>query len=112
VSFLKPRPEGGEYDSSLQAKYDSGSWGTLYPALCEHLCESQWPGGKPRTTSTITLFCEHGRWKACVRDRHQLLNLFVTASTPEALLGAVEAALVSDSSDWRADKSTRPRPRI
>lgn len=58
--------------------------------------------GKPRETSSVSIFAEGGRWKASLADKDAECSVYVTADTPDGLWDALEAALTGSDTDWRA----------
>jgi hypothetical protein len=76
----------------------------LYPVLGEHMCATTWADGKPRTTSSLTVFTDGPLWKTFLNERNAALSLCVTAATYDELLAVLEASLEGDSADWRARK--------
>jgi hypothetical protein len=62
--------------------------------------------GKHRVTSTITISCEDGVWKACLNDRPQhqgdwLFQLYKSSDTFEGALAALDGALQDGTAEWR-----------
>lgn len=72
-----------------------------YPALHEWLTEATLDG-KPVFTATLLVFCEDGRWKACVGDRENDRSFFKSSESFQGLLEALEKALSDGSAEWRA----------
>lgn len=93
-------PAGGEL--SAPEAVDSAFEGD-YPGLHEHLT-LDWLSGKRRVTSTLTVFCDAGRWKGSLRDRDNGLVCFCSADTFLGVLGALERAVVSGDGDWREEQ--------
>jgi len=82
------------------ASRDGNDW-VLYPTIMEWLTEEKYEDGKPRVTSSITLFAGEGLVKASFNDRDFNRVAFVTAKTFEELLAIIEAKLTESSLDWR-----------
>jgi hypothetical protein len=77
-----------------------------FPALTEYLTEAVMDDGKHRVTSTITISCEDGVWKACLNDRPQhqgdwLFQLYKSSDTFEGALAALDGALQDGTAEWR-----------
>jgi len=81
------------------------------PTLHQFLSDERWDDGSARVPGTLLLFCECGRYKACLNDRDGGRSVFVSADAVEAILDALEAGLQDDSLPWRAkpDQSKRAR---
>jgi hypothetical protein len=75
-----------------------------YPTLCEFLGATVWPDGAGRETGSVSLFVEGGAWKAAVNDRDASMSAYVTKTTLEGILDAIEGGLLKDSLDWRSWK--------
>ena len=80
---------------------------SAYPALWEHLSETAWESGAPRTTSTLTIFVEEGLVKLCLRDRAAGRTAWASGKSMVKAWMALEAALEDDSAEWRKDRPTR-----
>ena len=80
-----------------------------YPALHEYLT-LDWIDGQRRETSTLGISIDAGRWRGSLRDRDNGLVLWRSADGFDAVLGALERALVNPSeADWREDRYSRPK---
>lgn len=53
------------------------------------------------------MFCEDGKWKACVTDKDAGYYAFTSADTLDGLLEAVERGLAKEGLDWRESKYKR-----
>lgn len=95
---------GAPGDPGSTQPSDNGPWGKDYPTLCEFLTSSVWDDGAARVPGTLLVFAEGPLWKCCLKDRDGGHVVFVSAKTPIALLKALEAGLVGDGLDWRADR--------
>lgn len=105
--FIENRPKGLKSDKSTNPLEDS-DFQKDYPALYEYLSAVLFSDGSPRETSTMTIFVEHGRFKAAVNDRHNEGVLFCSADTYGELMEVVEECLKTGDGDWR-DKSGKRR---
>ena len=79
---------------------------TGHPAVWEYLTAGRDEEGV-RVTSTLLIFAEAGRIKACLYDRHHELTLFVSGESMEALLDDLESTLVTGGGDWRPKRGGR-----
>jgi len=94
------RPAG---DEAVGPEAVDSAFEADWPALHEHLT-LDWCEGKRRTTSTLTVFVDAGRWKGSLRDRDNGLVLFVSADSFLGVLGSLERAVVSGDGDWRDER--------
>lgn len=87
---------------------DLASLGTqlqLYPALTEFLFRTVWEeDGSPRCPGTVLLFGDGAWLKAMFNDKDQSLVAFTTLEAQEDILGELDKAVLSTSTDWRAAK--------
>lgn len=74
---------------------------TEYPGLWEMLTSSRYPDGSHRATSTLSLFVDEGLVKACLNDRDQSQNTFVSGHTITDCMRALESGLQADTLQWR-----------
>lgn len=65
--------------------------------------------GKPRETSSLLFFREHGMWKVCLSDRENNRVLFRGGCTFEDCLDALEAAVRTPGADWRPQRKKASR---
>lgn len=70
--------------------------------IVEHLTEAVWDDGKPRVTSTLTVFVEDGCLKVSLNDRDQCRSLYASAESVQGAIKAIEEALATGATDWRA----------
>lgn len=92
----------GQYDP------DSG----LGKATWEFLTQTVWEeDGSPRQTGTVMLFADAGRLKAMLNDRDGSVVAFLTLSSEDDVLGAVDQALLDPDTDWRAARKQAPGKR-
>jgi hypothetical protein len=80
-----------------------GYWSKLAD-LCEWLSAVVWEDGTPRSTGTVMIFAEDGRWKAWLHDRDGSQSCFVSSDTLEGLLASTCKAAATAGGDWRPDK--------
>jgi len=101
----KATPLAGGDLSALMAKEVAAC-----PTLTEFIALGVWPDdGKERITGTVLLFADGGMNKVMLNDRDQGLVAFLTVGPGESLFKAIEKALASEGTDWRASKKTAPR---
>jgi hypothetical protein len=58
-------------------------------------------GESRRLLGKVTIFCDDGRLKACVKDSQNHAVLFVTLDSLEDAWECLDAALASPGADWR-----------
>lgn len=75
---------------------------SVCPLLVEHLTCCRWEDGEVRETSTVTIVVDDGVLKACLNDRSERRSLWVTSTTVEGLIGALENVLGEGNVGWRA----------
>jgi hypothetical protein len=97
--------------SKSGATPDTGVVGTRFPALGEYLTLDRWDDDSDRRTSTLLLFCEAGRWTACLNDRECGRSAWASGETPEAALEALEDSLANDCAAWRMSGQNRSQKR-
>lgn len=78
-------------------------FGTEHPALYEFLRETSWEDGKPRKCGTLLVTVDVGVLKCSVHDRDGRRTAWVSSDTFKELMRRVDAALASDSLEWRKD---------
>lgn len=103
AQFLR-RPNGAAPTRVFSVERDDLVWYQRHPVTAEWLCETAWPDGKPRVTTTVLVFAEDGKLKAAVHDRDGHRSAFVSGDTWDGLWGALETALKEDLLGWRPDK--------
>lgn len=103
MSFLK-RVAEADSAKRQQASKVAATWLSQFPALGEYLTMTKYPDGGQRQTATVLIFCEEGQWKGCLRDRDTSRTLWVTSGSPPEVLSDLEAALQSDTAEWRKEK--------
>lgn len=81
------------------------------PTLHQFLSDTQWDDGGARVPGTLLLFCEQGRYKACLNDRDGSRSVFVSGDSVEAILDALEAGLADDDLEWRAKPAQQSKGR-
>lgn len=97
--FKLTRPSRSEARAPLDAAAIAAA--SEYPALTSHLTVQAWEDGAERVTSSVTLFMGQVTLQAALNDRDGGLVAFVTSSTVEGLLAALEVGLQRDTLDWR-----------
>lgn len=107
-TFLKLPPGDGSPRATAQ---DLGEcyFARTFPCLHEWLTLEAWDDGAPRVTSSLTLFLDEGRVKACLSDRHQQRVAFVSGWTVSDALAALEEGLLGLSLDWRPGRKENGR---
>ncbi len=82
-----------------------------YPTLHAFLtCDKL--DGKARVLPTITLWAEQGTGCKCVlNDRQAKVKLFARSDSVDGLFQELEAALTSNSVDWRGDNGSPKKRR-
>lgn len=81
------------------------------PYLLELLTATPKVNGRSRQTSTMTIVAEDGMWKAGLRDRQELVSLWVSGESLQAALDALETALHADVVQWRRTPEAYSRNR-
>lgn len=75
------------------------------PTMVEWLASAEWEDKTPRTTSTLLIFIEEGRWKGCFTDRDAEKCIWATSESLGGLLALFEGDLVDGTGEWREKKS-------
>lgn len=76
-----------------------------WAGLIEHLTVTHWPDdGKPRLTSTLTMFFGAQGLTAVLSDKEEGVGCFANAATLVGLLDELEAAVQNPATVWRQDK--------
>jgi len=97
----------GDTDSPLANACDDRDFFDRYGLLGSWLCADEWEGGGRRNTSTLLVFVDQGTWKAAFTDRDKGRITFISASTFQGLLQALETGLQEGRIEWRAHKPFR-----
>jgi len=71
------------------------------PMVLAMLTDDKWDDGSTRETSTLLLFVDADRLKACFKDRALERSVFVTGESLEAILDTLETGLETDALEWR-----------
>lgn len=79
------------------------------PLLAEFFTRVFWGPGEPREKGSLFLFVEDGMFKCCVNDKDSSQVAFVTGTTLDGLLDAVEKGLAQDRLDWRLSSQGKAR---
>lgn len=77
------------------------------PNVVEYMTDSAWEDGKPRDTSTLTVFLEDGMVKVALNDRACSRSLYASSDTLEGAIGALEQRLREQSPEWRSWKGRK-----
>jgi len=72
-----------------------------YPCLTSYLTDTKWDDGAVREVAGLAFRVEHGRWNLALNDKDTRRSAYVTASTMDEALGAMERALARSTADWR-----------
>lgn len=75
-----------------------------WPELYHRLVDTEFEGGDPRQTSSLTLFAEDGLFKVCLSEKAEGLVAFCSGDGLFAVLDALEGQLTDGSVDWRKAK--------
>jgi hypothetical protein len=90
---------------TLPVDPQGGGWlMKVAPTAWEFLTHETWEDGSPRQTGTLMLLSEDGLLKAWVHDREFSRSVWVSGSTLETLLKALEKALAGEATPWRRDR--------
>lgn len=71
------------------------------PQLHDYMTCCSWEDGSARVTSTVMFLLEDGTWKGCLNDRALERSLWRSGASLADVLDCLEAALVTQSNDWR-----------
>lgn len=101
MGLIKSRPQ---WEASAAAGAWSPSSGILSkcPGITEYLSKSLYEDGKPRQTSTLTVFIEGGMVKVALNDRDVERSSYMSGEGLEDALRSLEKHLVEEKVDWRA----------
>jgi hypothetical protein len=108
VSFLEAALKGVSPDGYALEVSDP-EFASKYPALHCFLCSTKTPKDAPRKTSSITLFCEDGGFKASLNERELGLSLYATGESVLGALEALETRLCAPKVEWRRNPWIRGR---
>lgn len=73
-----------------------------YPAIVELMSDDKDADGADRDLSSITIKWQEGTWRAGIHEPGLEMTLWVSASSLDTLLQALEERLRADDADWRA----------
>lgn len=107
AEFLKRKEKGKGLANKVKevAMADTDAiFAKKFPALAEFLSLEAWDADTERVRGTVSLFWEEGSFKASVNDRDSDQVAFVSKTTFQGLLEAIEKGLQADSLDWRGQK--------
>lgn len=80
------------------------------PALWEFLTCTVWSeDGSPRVTGTVLLFADGSGLKAMLNDRDGSRVAFVLVTEGNGVVESLEAALLSNSTSWKASSPSKPK---
>jgi len=78
---------------------DDSDFAKACPILYAFLAANENGAGKARERSSLSIFCEGGRWKVSLNDRDVEASLFVTLDTITDAFDAIERQLAKDDPD-------------
>lgn len=97
----KPSTPSAEGNPAAQAAICH--WATQHPTIFDYLTQEVWPDGSKRTTSTISISFQEGRFLITVRDRALTRVCFHSGTTLTEALLLADAGLESEETVWRKD---------
>lgn len=71
------------------------------PTVLEWLTLGKYSNGKPRETSTLTIFIEGHYLKMALNDRQERRGLYLAGESIQGILTAMEAILASGNVPWK-----------
>jgi len=77
-----------------------------WPTLWDHLTQTAWSDGEERRTTSFTFFYDRGLLRIVAHERNEERTLWAAAPTLLGLLAAIDAALRSDTAEWRYDRDS------
>lgn len=92
---------GGAAKKDMVTALDDEDFLARWPLLNMLMVNNLDDDGKPRSTCTMTIVCEHGVAKAGLRERNEGLNLWVTSETLLGVFDALEEAVGASPPQWR-----------
>lgn len=101
--FLKSRKRAKAYEGGTHGGAFVEREAEQYPRLASLLAVDVLDGSA-RETTTVLLFVEGDKLKACFNDRQEALSGFVTLDGLELVAEQLEEALADDKVDWRPSK--------
>jgi len=101
------RPEASGSWENKEVAADDPEFAAALPLLWEHVSCLRWEDGKPRQTSTMTLFVEAGRCKLCLHDREMDRTAWVSAETLRGAAEILERQLRTGAVEWRGNRKGR-----
>lgn len=99
--FLKKavaKQEAKQADFEAECEKFEKGWPNLYGFMA---CNVGLEDSSVRIRSTIKIFVEGGRFKACLNDLENDCSLFVTLDDPRDWADALEQGLEQERPDWR-----------
>jgi len=79
------------------------------PDFAEWMTAGAFDDGSTRLAPTVTMWCTNGEWRANLRDRQEMLCLWLSAPTWGDLLKMVNEFCLNDQAPWRVDDSANDR---
>jgi hypothetical protein len=76
-----------------------------YPALFEWVTRTRTDAGAARKPASLTLFCEDGFWKVCLREQQGGHTLWASGETFGDALDALDGLLQAERVPWRAPRA-------
>lgn len=101
---LKKPEAAGHNGSVLRPVSSLSTYLPVFSVILEFLSSASWPDGSRREPGTLTLTVTGGRWSARVKCPAGKRYAYVTGSTVDEVLEALEKGLASDDLDWREDR--------
>jgi len=105
----KPSTDGSA--GRVKGELSASPFGQLYPTLLEWMETDRWEDGTQRATTTLFIFVDVGLIKAMLKDRDASKVAFVSGTSLEAVLEAIERGLSEGSTEWKVDRPPAGRGR-
>lgn len=102
----KPLP--GRMMGPQDSPFTDPEFAASYPFLHSHLSDTRYSDDSARVTSTLLVFVDSGCLRLCINDRDNGRSCFVSRSTFEEALAALEKGLREGSLDWRKKGGYNP----
>lgn len=102
---LRPDSPNGRIAASPEIFTDS--IGTVCPVLLEYLVQDKWDDGKPRVTSTLSVFFEDGLFKLWLNDRDLERSVCMGGATLLQALASLDRRLEAGTVEWRCSRSRK-----
>lgn len=101
MSYLQKRDKAPAKVNGSQMAV-GGSLEGEFEAMAEFVSAGNWSDGTVRVPGTLLICTGEGRWRAWLNDRDGEVAAWVSASSLQLLLEAVEMGLREGSLEWRA----------